>query len=60
MSNTQWTLVATIIVAAGNAIVPFLSPQIAGVVTAVLGLLAMYFHTSDVKQAVLSARNPQA
>ena len=55
MSKTQWTLVVAIVVAAGNAIVPFMSPQIAGVVTVILGALATIFHTDDVNQAVASA-----
>lgn len=55
MTKTQWTLVVAIIVAAGNAVVPFMSAQIAGVVTVILGALATIFHTSDVNSAVAAA-----
>jgi hypothetical protein len=55
MTKTQWTLVVAIIVAAGNAVVPFMSAQVAGVVTVILAALATIFHTSDVNQAVASA-----
>ena len=48
-------MVVAIVVAAGNAVVPFMSAQVAGVVTIILGSLASIFHTSDVKQAVASA-----
>jgi len=55
MSKTNWTLLAAIVIAAGNAVVPFMSPQIAGVVTVVLAALASIFHVDDVKTASASA-----
>ena len=60
ISKTNWTLIATIVIAIGNAVVPFMSPAIGATVTSVLLILAGIFHTSDVKQAVASARAPSA
>lgn len=58
LSKTQWTLIATIVIAVGNALVPFLSAQVAGTVTAILGLIAYAFHVSDTNQAVASTKAP--
>ena len=60
MSKTQITLAVAIIVAVGNAVVPFLSVQVASVVTVALAALAEIFHTSDVKQAVAAAKAPSS
>ncbi len=55
MSKTQITLAIAILIAVGNAVVPFLSVQVASIVTVALGALATIFHTSDVKTAVAKA-----
>lgn len=51
MTKTQWVLGATIVIALGNAVIPFLSAQVAGVLTIALSGLAFYFHISDVNNA---------
>ncbi len=58
MSKTQITLAAAIIIAVGNAVVPFLSVQVASIVTVLLAALATIFHTNDVKSAVAQAKAP--
>ena len=59
LSSTQITIAITVVIAIGNALVPFMSPQFSGIVVTVLGLLASYFHVSDTKAAVLAAKAPQ-
>ncbi len=45
-SRTFWTVVATFVVVAGNAIAPLLSPSVQDVVVAFLGILTVYFHVN--------------
>ena len=61
MTKTSWVLLISILIAAGNAVVPFMSAQVAAIVVVVLNALAQIFHTSDVNSAVAaaSARQPQ-
>lgn len=59
MSRTHIVLAVAIIIAIGNAVVPFLSVQVASIITVILGALATIFHTSDVNNAVAAAKAPQ-
>jgi hypothetical protein len=57
ISKTNWTLVVTILLAVGNAVVPFMSDATAAVVTTILGALAMIFHVSGVNRAAVASAN---
>jgi hypothetical protein len=50
-SRTFWTILLTIIIAVLNAVNPFISPAYQGVITTILGILAIYFHTSTAVKA---------
>lgn len=54
-SPTHVTLLATIVIALGNALIPFMSSGMAASVTTVLTVIAMLFHVSEVKQAAQSS-----
>lgn len=43
-SKTFWTLVATFVVGVGNLFVPILNPEMQGIVTTILLMVASYFH----------------
>lgn len=43
-SKTFWTIFITVALAVGNAVVPFMSPDIQATLTTLLGMLAAYFH----------------
>lgn len=43
-SRTFWALVAMAIIGGGNALVPVIPPEYAGVLTLILGFIANYFH----------------
>lgn len=60
MSKTHIVLAVAILIAIGNAVVPFMSVQVASIVTVILGALATIFHTSDVNAAVAAAAHPPA
>jgi hypothetical protein len=55
ISKTNWTLIITILITVGNAIVPFMPVAAQATVTTILLALATIFHVDDVKQAVASA-----
>jgi hypothetical protein len=57
VSKTNWTLAVTILLAIGNAVVPFMSDATAAVVTTVLGAIAMIFHVSGVNRAAVASAN---
>jgi membrane protein implicated in regulation of membrane protease activity len=59
LTKTNWTLVATIVIAIGNAVVPFMSAQVSGIVVTILSVIAFAFHISDVNSAVASAKAPK-
>jgi membrane protein implicated in regulation of membrane protease activity len=59
LSKTNWTLIATIVIAVGNAVVPFMSAQISGIVVTILSVIAFAFHISDVQTATAQAKAPQ-
>jgi hypothetical protein len=58
ISKTNWTLIITIVITIGNAVVPFMSPQVGATVTSVLLIVAGIFHISDVNTAAASAPKP--
>lgn len=60
ISKTNWTLIVTVVIAIGNAVVPFMSAGVGATVTSVLLIVAGIFHVSDVQQAVASAKAPAA
>jgi membrane protein implicated in regulation of membrane protease activity len=60
LTKTQWTLVATVIIAVGNAVLPFMSAQVSGIVVTILSVIAFAFHISDVNNAVATAKAPGA
>jgi hypothetical protein len=60
ISKTKVTLIVTIVIAIGNAVLQFMPNGVAGTVTAILGALAIIFHVSDVNSAVASAKAPVA
>jgi len=60
ISKTNWTLAATFVVVAGNAIIPLLPVSIEATVAAVLIAIASIFHVNDVSKAVASAKAPVA
>jgi membrane protein implicated in regulation of membrane protease activity len=60
LSKTNWTLIATVVIAVGNAVVPFMSTQVSGIVVTILSVIAFAFHISDVNNAVASAKAPPA
>lgn len=45
-SRTFWTIVGIFVVNGGNAIVGVLPPTVQTIVTGLLGILAVYFHTN--------------
>lgn len=51
-SRTNWIQVGIIVLAVVNALIPFLPTQYQDLVTALLGVLAIYTHTSGMKKAV--------
>jgi hypothetical protein len=55
-TKTNWTLIVTFIVVAGNAILPLLSVRVETVIAALLIALATIFHVSDVNAAVAAAK----
>ena len=55
ISKTNWTLVVTILITIGNAVVPFMNPATQATVTTVLGTLAIIFHISGVNKAALAS-----
>lgn len=55
ISKTNWTLVVTILINVGNAVVPFMSAGTAAIVTTILGALAMVFHISGVNTAAIAS-----
>lgn len=63
-SKTNWTLIVTFIVVAGNAIVPLLPVGIETTVASILIALSTIFHVQDknkaVAAAVAKAQAPQA
>lgn len=50
-SRTNITIAIAILIGGANAVIPFLSPEWQGLVTAVLGALAVYFHTDTAVKA---------
>ena len=60
ISKTNWTLIVTIVIAIGNAVVPFMSAGVGATVPSILLIVAGIFHVDDVKQAVASAHAPAA
>jgi short-subunit dehydrogenase len=60
LSKTNWTLVATIVIAIGNAVVPFMSAQQSGIVVTILSIIAFAFHIDDTNKAIASAKAPSA
>lgn len=58
ISKTNWTLIATIVIAIGNAMIPFMSAQISGIVVTILSVIAFAFHIDDVQTAVAQAKAP--
>jgi hypothetical protein len=55
ISKTNWTAVITVLVTLANAVVPFMSPQVQAVVTAILGALIVIFHVQGVNKAALAS-----
>jgi len=51
ISKTNWTLIITIVVTIGNAVVPFMPAGVQAIVTTILLAVASIFHVSDVKTA---------
>lgn len=45
-SRTFWTIVAMFIVGGGNAILPIIPPAASTILSAFLGIVAVYFHTN--------------
>jgi len=58
ISKTNWTLIVTVVIAIGNAIVPFMSAGIGAIITTILLAVAGIFHVSDVNNAVAAAKAP--
>jgi uncharacterized membrane protein YGL010W len=58
ISKTNWTLIVTIIVTVGNAVVPFMPAGVQATVTTLLLALASIFHVSEVNTASASAPKP--
>jgi hypothetical protein len=58
ISKTNWTLIVTILLTIGNAVVPFMPSNVQAIVTTILLAVATIFHIDDVKQAVASATAP--
>lgn len=54
-TKTNWTLIAAVVIALGNALIPFMSATAAGEITTVLGIVAMLFHVNDVQNAKAAA-----
>jgi hypothetical protein len=55
LSKTNWTLMVTILITIGNAVVPFMPVDVQAIVTTILLAVASIFHISDVKTAAASA-----
>lgn len=56
MNKATLTIVIAVVVGAVNSLAPFLSPDLAVLLTAVAGALAVYFHVDAVKQAGLGKK----
>jgi hypothetical protein len=59
ISKTNWTLIVTILLTVGNAVVPFMPANLQAIVTTILLAVATIFHIDDVKTAVAQAKAPQ-
>lgn len=59
ISKTNWTLIITILITIGNAVVPFMPVGVQATVTTILLALATIFHVDDVNKAVAAAKAPQ-
>jgi hypothetical protein len=59
ISKTNWTLIVTILITVGNAVVPFVPVSVQAVVTTLLLAVASIFHISDVNTAAASAPKTQ-
>lgn len=55
ISKTNWTLIVTILLTIGNAVVPFMNPATQATVTTILGTLAILFHVNGVNKAALAS-----
>jgi len=55
ISRTNWTTVALVVVTVTQAIVPFMSPQVQTVVTAILGAFIVIFHVQGVNRAAINS-----
>jgi len=59
ISKTNWTLIITIVITVGNAVVPFMPVAVQATVTTILLAVASIFHVSDVKTAAAGAPKSQ-
>ena len=55
ISKTNWTLVITILLAIGNAVMPFMSEAAQATVTTILLAIAGIFHVSGVNKAAIAS-----
>ena len=60
ISKTNWTLIVTILITIGNAVVPFMPVPVQAVVTTILLAVASIFHVNDVNTAAASAPKTSA
>lgn len=60
MTKTNWTLIITIAVTIGNAVIPFMPVDVQATVTTILLAVASIFHVTDVQKAVAQAKAPTA
>jgi type III secretory pathway component EscV len=58
ISNTTWTLIATCVVLAGNAILPVVPQSVSSILGTILAIFAIFTHKDDVNTAVAAAKAP--
>jgi hypothetical protein len=58
LSKTTWTLIATCVVLAGNAILNVVPQNVSAVLGTILSVVSIVFHVNDVNTAVASAKAP--
>lgn len=51
LSKTNWTLAAIIAITVAQALIPFMPVSVQATVTAVLGALAIIFHTTTAQKS---------
>jgi hypothetical protein len=55
ISKTNWSAVALVAVTITQAVIPFMSPEVQSIVTAVLGAFIVIFHVQGVNKAAINS-----